>query len=157
MRRALVCVCLIGSLLARSFSCDSRGDTEQLVIVVLGWQDSLDVYVLDLYASGNTRSCLTLFCAHTFGPLCSALLILSFCALTFCIVGGGMCSSSNSKQLSIARSHSASRTVVVASHKNESTIRFQCVIVLTAIAQTAVRSKNITQIFIFLAEMSLQH
>ena len=34
----------------------------------------------------------------------SALLILSFCALTFCIVGGGMCSSSNSKQLSIARS-----------------------------------------------------
>ena len=88
---------------------------------------------------------------------CSALLILSFCALTFCIVGGGMCSSSNSKQLSIARSHSASRTVVVASHKNESTIRFQCVIVLTAIAQTAVRSKDITQIFIFLAEMSPQY
>ena len=69
-----------------------------------------------------------------------------------------MCSSSNSKQLSIARSHSASRTVVVASHKNESsTIRFQCVIILTAIAQTAVRSKDITQIFIFLAEMSPQY
>ena len=92
-----------------------------------------------------------------FGPLCSALLILSSCALTFCIVGGGMCSSSNIKQLSIARSHSASRTVVVVSHGNESTTRFQCVIVLTAIAQTAVRSKNITQIFIFLAEMSPQY
>ena len=86
----------------------------------------------------------------------SALLILSFCALTFCIVGGGMCSSSNRKQLSIARSHSASRTVVVVSHENESTIRFQCVIVLTAIAQTAVRSKDITQIFI-LAEMGPQY
>ena len=68
-----------------------------------------------------------------------------------------MCSSSNRKQLSIARSHGASRTVVVVSHGNESTIRFQCVIVLTAIAQTAVRSKNITQIFIFLAEISPQY
>ena len=157
MRRALGSVCLIGSLLARSFSCDLRVSGSRVVLMGWGRQDSLEGYVLDVHASGNTRRCLTLFCAHISSPLCSALLILSFCALTFCIVGGGMCSSSNSKQLSIARSHSASRTVVVASHKNESTIRFQCVIILTAIAQTAVRSKDITQIFVFLAEMSPQY
>ena len=51
------------------------------------------------------------------------------------------------EQLSIMCTHSVSRTIVVVSHKNESTIRFQCV-ALTAIAHTAVRSRNMTQTFI---------
>ena len=79
------------------FSCDFGGDTEQLVIVVLGWQDSLDGHILGVWMDMRqvTLAGALLSFVLTF------LAILLFYALTFCTVGGGMCSSSRSKLLSI--------------------------------------------------------
>ena len=54
MRRALVCVCLIGSLLAPSFSCDLR---VTMVLIDVDVQDAANLPGSDLRASENTCRC----------------------------------------------------------------------------------------------------